>query len=145
MKNFLRLFFLCFAGVCFAIGVTMIAVGPAPLATALSVLFPAPNETIQFAELAHPNTDGEMRFYSALFVGFAIFIFYNAWPNPIRHRALVAAMLIFFLGGLARGLSIIQLGAPAPLFQLLFLIELLVPAATIPALLRLEPITKDHA
>lgn len=74
-----------------------------------------------------PSMDSELRFYAALWAAYGIALLLatsrpDAWRRSIPYLALT-----FFLGGLGRLASHLQLGAPHPFFTLLMSIELGLP------------------
>ena len=77
--------------------------------------------------LEHANSDSELRFYSVFFVAYGVAVYYVAQNFEAQHRWLPVLAGLFVLGGLARLLSWVTLGAPHPLFIFLCALELGVP------------------
>lgn len=76
--------------------------------------------------LATPSQDSELRFYSVFWVAYAGVIFYalrEGWSG--RRLSLLAGL--FFLGGVARLLSLVMVGAPDGLFLIMLALELTLP------------------
>lgn len=76
-----------------------------------------------------PEVDSNYRFFSAVFLSVGLLLLWVA-PDPLertRGLALRWASGAVFLGGLARILSLLLAGAPAPLLFFLLAMELLVP------------------
>jgi hypothetical protein len=79
------------------------------------------------ATLSNASLDSQNRFYGAAFMLFGGVAFLCA-KDLRRHASLFRfAMLVFFIGGLARILSALMLGLPAPAIQFLALTELALP------------------
>jgi Domain of unknown function (DUF4345) len=74
-----------------------------------------------------PSMDSELRFYSALWGAYGIVVLRTAWSLPQRLRETPWLAAIFFVGGLGRVLSRLNIGAPHPFFTLLMVIELTLP------------------
>ncbi|WP_418005224.1 DUF4345 domain-containing protein [Mycobacterium sp. PDNC021] len=101
-----------FGVACMAIGLVHLVVGPA------SVIGGGPvNATI----------DGEMRFYSVLFIGFGAGFVWAAADLPQRLTLVHVLGGLFFFGGLARLLAILQTGAPHVFFLAMIAVEVVVP------------------
>ena len=78
--------------------------------------------------LANPGLDSQNRFYGAAFILYAVLLWIGA-AEPQRHRTVLLALFgCFFLGGLARLVSIAMTGTPPPAILLLLASELLIPA-----------------
>ena len=75
----------------------------------------------------NPTTDSEDRFYAALFLGFGAALVWCGRDLRGRARVFDALMLIFLVGGVARVISVLQLGLPHPLFMVLGAVELVLP------------------
>jgi hypothetical protein len=71
--------------------------------------------------------DSEDRFYAAIFLGFGAAILWCAQSIEQRGKVIRFLIAIFFLGGWARVISMIFVGAPNQLFQALMAVELLLP------------------
>jgi len=101
-----------FGSVCILIALGHIAIGPDIIPGGVSV-----NATM----------DSEDRFYASLFLGFGGAVIWTSFNFSDRGNLFLALMGIFFLGGLARIVSIISVGWPTPLFIFLGALELLIP------------------
>ncbi|MFZ1477006.1 MAG: DUF4345 domain-containing protein, partial [Sphingorhabdus sp.] len=101
-----------FGAVCIAIGMTHILIGPSSIPGSVPV-----NATM----------DSEDRFYATLFVGFGAALSWCARDLGERGRLFLWLMVLFFCTGLARLVSIAQVGLPHPLFQFLGAVELFLP------------------
>ncbi|MEQ1541936.1 MAG: DUF4345 domain-containing protein [Novosphingobium sp.] len=108
----LRSFLTVFGLVCVGIALAHIAVGPASIPGAVPV-----NATM----------DSEDRFYASLFLGFGLAHIWAARDLPSRKGIVLALQAVFFVGGLARIVSLVAVGPPAPLFVFLGALELLIP------------------
>ncbi len=73
------------------------------------------------------NGDNELRFYAVYFFAFGALNIYTATNYAVRNALIPWLMSLFFLAGLARGLSYFQLGAPDALFMILWCVELVFP------------------
>ncbi|MGH1367896.1 MAG: DUF4345 domain-containing protein [Maritimibacter sp.] len=82
--------------------------------------------TLYTDALKTPSMDSELRFYSVFWVAYAGVIFW-ALREGLRGRTLSLLAGLFFLGGVARALSWVMVGAPDILFQLMMWIELAIP------------------
>ena len=71
--------------------------------------------------------DSEDRFYATLFLGFGAAVLWCVRAVERKSAIVYWLMLTFFLGGLARIMSIIAVGWPNALFVLLTLVELVLP------------------
>ncbi len=71
--------------------------------------------------------DSEDRFYATLFLGFGAAMIWCSRDLDNRAKAYGALLLVFFAGGIARLISVAQMGLPEPLFQFLGLVELIMP------------------
>ncbi|MDE2436259.1 MAG: MFS transporter [Sphingomonadales bacterium] len=108
----LSAFIATFGLVCCAIATAHIVLGPASIPGSVPV-----NATM----------DSEDRFYATLFLGFGIALMWCSRNLIARQRELGFLLAIFFVGGLARLVSIAVVGAPNGLFQFLTMVELVLP------------------
>jgi Domain of unknown function (DUF4345) len=85
------------------------------------------NPSIEAVE--NPSLDSQNRFYGAAFMLYGVVIW--LFTTDMKRHAPVfrAALIIFFIGGLARIVSAAMLGLPAPAIQFLAAIELIIPPA----------------
>lgn len=115
-----------------AIGAMIFILGPAAtgnlFASALSMMVQTPS---RIDGLAGPNTDSEMRFYSALWIAYGLIALWVSRSLAHRMVWLRAMLAIFFLGGVGRAISYLAVGAPHPLFVALMWIELILPAVLV--------------
>ncbi|WP_336986043.1 DUF4345 domain-containing protein [Altererythrobacter aquiaggeris] len=112
MRRALVVLTIMFGATCAAIALVHIAFGPSSIPGSVPV-----NATM----------DSQDRFYASLFLGFGAALIWCA-RNLRRRRTIYFALLaVFFVGGLARGVSALQAGLPDPLFQVLWALELVLP------------------
>lgn len=71
--------------------------------------------------------DSEHRFYAVFFLAFGLALLWCLRDISGRTRAIQGMMVLFFLGGLTRVLSMLVTGMPHPLFVGLGAIELVLP------------------
>jgi hypothetical protein len=112
MKALLKGFVLLFGAVCMVIALVHIGYGPASIPGSVPV-----NATM----------DSEDRFYATLFLGFGAANIWCAQDLGTRAETFRALMLVFFIGGIARLISALQVGLPSPLFVFLGSLELAIP------------------
>jgi hypothetical protein len=101
-----------FGLICVVIALAHIAIGPHAIPGAIPV---------------NPTMDSEDRFYATLFFGFGAAIVWCSRDIGPRRRPFGLLLLIFFLGGIARLISVLQVGWPTPLFIFLGSLELILP------------------
>ncbi|MFO1083291.1 MAG: DUF4345 domain-containing protein [Reyranellaceae bacterium] len=114
MRAFLAFFVALFGAVCVAIGLAHIVAGPVVIPGSIAV-----NATM----------DSEDRFYATLFVGFGVALVWCSRSLATRAWPLGWLLAIFFAGGVSRLVSLWQVGLPHPLFQVLTVVELVLPVA----------------
>lgn len=124
MLRALSLFAALFGGVCMAIALAHIAIGPAAIPGSVPV-----NATM----------DSEDRFYATLFLGYGAAMIWCSRALAERRRCFGALLLVFFLGGIARIISAIAVGPPNMLFIILGGVELLLPPILWALLARTAP------
>lgn len=112
MQAFLKFFVAFFGAVCVLIGLAHIILGPAAIPGAIAV-----NATL----------DSEDRFYATLFVGFGGALGWCSRDLHERSCPFFWLLAVFFGGGVARLVSMSQAGLPHPLFQVLTVVELVLP------------------
>ena len=78
--------------------------------------------------------DSEDRFYAAIFLGFGIALLWCARAIERRVAFIRFLVSIFFLGGLARIISVLRVGPPNLFFQAMTALELLLPVVIWPLL-----------
>lgn len=74
-----------------------------------------------------PTMDSEMRFYAAIWGAYGVALVIVARDLPRRLDMVPWLAATFFLGGVGRVFSWVQVGAPHPFFQLLMAMELAIP------------------
>ena len=73
------------------------------------------------------NVDNEFRFYAVFWVAYGGLLI-QASRNLSKYRQRIPLLLaLFFIGGLARAISFIAMGAPHTLFNVLMGVELILP------------------
>lgn len=112
MGKLLKLLILLFGLICVGISLTHIFIGPSAIPGSVPV-----NATM----------DSEDRFYATLFLGFGAALIWCSRALQHRGDVLKFLLLIFFLGGLARLVSALQVGPPNTFFQVMWALELLLP------------------
>ena len=108
----LQLLLGAFGAVCVAIALTHILLGPSSIPGSVPV-----NATM----------DSEDRFYATLFLGFGATLLWCVRGVERKRGIIGALMVIFFLGGVARIISIFAVGLPGLLFVFLTVVELVLP------------------
>lgn len=108
----LRILVAIFGIVCCLVALSHIAIGPSAIPGSVPV-----NATM----------DSEDRFYSTLFLGFGAALIWCSRDLAARKNIFHCLLAVFFLGGVARIVSALQVGLPNALFQTLGLIELTLP------------------
>lgn len=74
-----------------------------------------------------PSMDSELRFYAALWGAYGLILIMTAGDLTRQMKRVPWLAAVFFVGGVGRVVSFLQLGAPHPFFVLLMAIELLLP------------------
>jgi hypothetical protein len=111
LKTF-RFFIALFGAVCWLIALAHIIAGPTSIPGGGPVT---------------ATTDSEERFYAALFLGFGAALVWCSRDVRARSELLSFLLIIFFLGGTARIISVIQFGFPSELYTFLGVVELILP------------------
>src|SRR5262245_46054676 len=111
----LSLFTALFGLICAGIALAHLAIGPHAIPGAIPV-----NATM----------DSEDRFYATLFLGFGLAAVWTSRDLRSRNRLFVTLMAVFFVGGLARIVSFIVAGPPNVFFQVMTILELVIPPAS---------------
>lgn len=75
----------------------------------------------------NPTMDSEDRFYATLFLGFGAALIWCSQNLSQRGRLFKLLLLVFFLGGIARLISALQVGLPNTFFQIMWAFELILP------------------
>lgn len=112
MARLLAAFVTLFGAVCIGIGLTHIALGPSSIPGSVPV-----NATM----------NSEDRFYATLFVGFGAALIWCARELASRGRPFFWLLVLFFVSGISRLVSMAQVGLPHPLFVFLTGVELILP------------------
>jgi hypothetical protein len=71
--------------------------------------------------------DSELRFYAPFWGAYGLVLLAIARDMSAKLRYVPTMALLFFVGGVGRGLSYISVGAPHPFFIALMAVELLLP------------------
>jgi len=74
--------------------------------------------------LEHINVDSEMRFFSALWLAYGVYLLWLVGRIYEYTTEVFLALGVFFLGGLGRFISFVAVGTPDLLFNALMYIEL---------------------
>ncbi len=74
-------------------------------------------------DLATANVDSEFRFYSVFWASYGVVLLDTARRLPDRLPLAGLLILLFFLGGIGRALSMLFVGLPATLFTILTILE----------------------
>lgn len=112
MKQSLQWIIWLFGATCIGISLVHIAVGPSAIPGSVPV-----NATM----------DSEDRFYATLFLGFGAALIWCSRNLAERGQPLKWLLFVFFLGGIARAVSAIQVGSPNLFFQIMWALELILP------------------
>jgi hypothetical protein len=82
--------------------------------------------TLPATALTEPSLDSQIRFLGAIWMGFGVLIVYAA-SDLHRHATLFRLIAVILIAsGVGRIASLVQLGAPAPVFQGAIFVELVV-------------------
>lgn len=111
-----------------AIGIGIFALGPERVGNYISISLAPLSDAFSVAPEAWTRDgDSEMRFYAVFWMAYGIALLFIA-RDTVRFRIWVPLLLgLFFLGGVGRAISVVQLGWPHPLFTVLMVIELVLP------------------
>lgn len=112
MQRAFRWWLIVFGAVCAGIGAAHVFSGTASVIGGTAV-----NATL----------DSEFRFYAVLFLAFGLAFIWCARDVAGRAPAITVLGAIFFAGGLARLVSWAVMGPPHWFFQLMTLVELVIP------------------
>ena len=116
MKTAFQVFLGLFGSIAIAIATLHVVVGPAAIPGSVPV-----NATM----------DSEDRFYATLFAAYGVALLWCI-PGIERKSTIVYFLAItFFVGGLARLVSMAAVGLPDPFFIAMTVLELLIPAVMI--------------
>ncbi len=114
MKKSLQIFLGLFGVSAIAIAALHVALGPAAIPGSIPV---------------NPTMDSEDRFYATLFAAYGVALLWCI--RDIERKSTVVYFLAatFFVGGLARLVSVVSVGLPNPFFVVMTVLELLIPFA----------------
>ena len=74
-----------------------------------------------------PTIDNEFRFYAVLWISYGVLALWVSRRIEAQIRVVPYILGVFFIGGIARLVSIYSVGLPHPLFIFLMYIEIAVP------------------
>jgi uncharacterized membrane protein YadS len=114
MRKALPVFVAAFGVICVLISFLHIIFGPSSIPGSVPV---------------NPTMDSEDRFYATLFTGFGATMTWCSFNLAARRHIFFALLATFFLGGIARIVSITAVGWPNALFVCLGSLELILPPA----------------
>jgi len=112
MSAALKYIIIAFGAACIVISLMHIAIGPAAIPGSIPV---------------NPTMDSEDRFYATLFLGFGAALIWCSRDLSQRGEPFKLLLLLFFLGGIARLVSAVQVGLPNTFFQIMWTFELILP------------------
>jgi hypothetical protein len=112
MRVALVAFVAVFGVICVGISLVHIGFGPASIPGSVPV---------------NAIMDSEDRFYAALFTGFGLALVWCSLALQARRTLFLALLATFFLGGVARIVSVTAVGWPSALFIFLGSLELIFP------------------
>jgi hypothetical protein len=112
VRRVLQAFFVVFGIIDIAIGLLHIGLGPSAIPGSVSV-----NATM----------DSEDRFYATLFAAYGVAILWCVKDIERKSSVVYFLLATFFVGGLARLVSIASVGPPNPFFIAMTALELLIP------------------
>lgn len=112
MSIILKYVIFIFGITCIGISLLHILIGPSAIPGSVPV-----NATM----------DSEDRFYATLFLGFGAALTWCSQDLRNKGMVLKVLLLVFFLGGVARAISALQVGLPNTFFQLMWVLELTLP------------------
>lgn len=128
MKSTLRACLYLLGGSAVLIALSMILLGAHATTASGARMFSAVSGWSATEDLGWTaSMDSEMRFYAVMWLMYGLFSLRAARHLESRHGDVPVLAIVLFVGGLARGVSWLSLGAPHPFFAMLMLIELLLP------------------
>jgi len=126
--------------------VLIVALGVSAMAIALSIFVLGAAQTAWTGERVYDlltgwrgpltpawpaSMDNELRFYSALWGGYGLLLLTAARDIARWDRAIPWLAGVFFVGGVGRVISVLEVGAPHPFFLMLAGAELVLPPVMI--------------
>ena len=124
--------------------ITLRAMGGAILLVALTHIVLGPNADVLLGAnlpataILDPTTDSQNRFYGAAFGLYGVLLILASNSLATYRSVLLWTLALFFVGGVARLVSVALVGWPPALVVVLLLLELLLPPALAFWLLYLE-------
>ncbi len=114
MRRSLQVFLALFGSVAIAIALLHIVFGPSAIPGSVPV-----NATM----------DSEDRFYATLFGAYGVALLWCVKDVEQKSRVVYFLLVTFFVAGLARVVSIAEVGLPDPFFVAMLALELVIPIA----------------
>jgi len=89
-------------------------------------------QVLNQAEILEPQTisptiDNEFRFYAVYWLSYGLLTLWVAMHIETQYKLAPYILIVFFMGGLARIISVVSIGQPHQLVTVLMYIELLAP------------------
>lgn len=124
----LRILMFVSSGLIIVIGGSFFLLGPAQSFDHMLELFrPFMSDPDVVVDMSTPNVDGEIRTLAPFFVAYGVLVFMTA-KHLRTHLYYVPYLLaVFFMAGIGRLISYVNVGTPHPLFMILLGIELGAP------------------
>lgn len=79
------------------------------------------------ADIWPADSDNELRFYSVFWFAYGACLIFVSRDVIANAKQISWLLTLFFIGGVGRAISIVQVGFPSPLFVVLMAIELTLP------------------
>lgn len=92
----------------------------------------------------NPTMDSEDRFYATLFAAYGVALLWCIKDTEYKSKVVYFLALTFFIGGLARLVSIAAVGLPNTFFIAMTVLELLIPFFMVFAQSRISRKPKEH-
>ena len=112
MKSVLQIFLVLFGLTAICIALAHIILGPASIPGSIPV---------------NPTMDSEDRFYAVLFAAYGVAVIWCVREIESKSKFVYFLAITFFIGGVARLVSIAAVGLPNNLFIFLTVLEFLIP------------------
>jgi hypothetical protein len=129
MKKTLQIFLGLFGITAILIASLHVALGPSAIPGSIPV---------------NPTMDSEDRFYATLFAAYGVALLWCIKDIENKSKIVYFLALTFFVGGLARLVSIAAVGLPNAFFVAMMALELLIPLFMVFAQLRISRKPKKH-